>query len=238
MKAMVLCAGEGTRLRPLTDEVPKPLLPIEGKPLLLRQLDWLISNGVTEVVINLHYLGNMIKERLGDGESLGVDVMYSHEEQLLGTAGAVKKVEGHFRETFAVIYGDVLTNLNLENMLEFHQSKDSIATISLYDVTNPSECGIVCIDDRGTLTRFAEKPPASEAFGNLANGGVYVLEPRVLEYVPESRFFDFGLHLFPLLIRAGEKIYGYTLDSGEYLIDIGTPEKYRQAQECLGFLST
>lgn len=230
MRAMILCAGQGTRLRPLTDTIPKPLLPVAGKPLLFRQLEWLVSHGIREVAINLHYLGHLIEQELGDGSPLGVKVMYSHEDQLLGTAGAVKKVESYFDGTFAVVYGDVLTNFDLSAMLEFHRARGGLGTICLHTVPNPSECGIVCTDERGKVHRFVEKPPPSEVFGNLANGGVYILERRVLEYIPGGQFFDFGLHLFPLLVAAGEELYGYPLCLGEYLIDIGTPEKYRQAQ--------
>lgn len=239
MKAMILAAGEGTRLRPLTLDRPKPMLPIGGKPLLEHLVRWLRRHGIADMAINLHYKPEAITDYFGDGRRFGVSITYSYEERLLGTAGAVKRLEGTFDDTFVVVYGDLLTNLDLGALIQFHVAKRRtsisnqrpLATVALYHVSNPSQCGLVELDGQGRITRFVEKPPAHAVFTDLANAGVLVLEPEVLDHIPRHEFCDFGHHLFPRLLAKGVPMYGYPISEGEYVMDIGTMEKYERAQQ-------
>jgi mannose-1-phosphate guanylyltransferase len=228
MKAMILAAGQGTRLKPLTDCCPKAMLPVGGKPLLHHIISLLYSHGIADVVINLHHLPESIVTYFGDGRAFGCRITYSWETELLGTAGAVKRVEDHFREAFLVIYGDLLTNLNLSSMRRYHARSQAVATVALYQVANPQECGIVEVDSDGWIRRFEEKPAREHVFSNLANAGIYVLEPEVFSSIPEKGACDFGRDVFPTLLNKGEKVAGYP--TTDYLIDIGSPEKYRRAE--------
>jgi mannose-1-phosphate guanylyltransferase len=231
MKAMILAAGEGTRLRPLTDDCPKPMLPVAGRPLLEHTLDWLRGHGVRQMAINLHYRPHSITTHFGDGSGFGVEITYSHEEHLLGTAGAVKRLEGFFESTFAVVYGDVLTDLDLTAMLALHRARGGVATVALHRVDNPTARGLVEMDGDGRIVRFVEKPPPEQVFTDLANAGVYILEPDVLRLVPAERFYDFGRDLFPDLLGRGMPLQGYPIPDMTYLVDIGSPESYRRAQQ-------
>ena len=231
-RVMILAAGEGTRLRPLTLETPKALLPLGGVPLIDHMLIWFRNHGISEVAINLHYLGNKVRDHLGDGNHLGMTVHYSEEEELLGTAGGVKRMERFFDGTFVVLYGDTLTDFDLSAMIEFHREKKSVATLAIFESPNPAEVGVVEMDHEGRIWSLVEKPlsPISDRQPPvLANGGVYLLEKEVLEYVPGSGFCDFARDTFPRLIEAGLPIYGFQLKSQDYFIDIGSPAKYQQA---------
>jgi NDP-sugar pyrophosphorylase family protein len=231
MKAMVLAAGEGTRLRPLTSAVPKALLPVAGVPLIERTLLWLKSHNVDEVAINLHYLGKQIEHFLGDGARFGIRIVYSPEEFLLGTAGGVKRLDYFFDSTFVVVYGDVVTDFNLSAMASFHRQKKAIATLAILKVPNPWEVGVVQIIEDGKLLSFVEKPPRGSEPGNLGSGGVYVLEKEALDYIPSNGFCDFAHDVFPKIINLGLPVYGYFLNHHDYLLDIGTLEKYQTANE-------
>ncbi len=228
MKAMILAAGEGTRLRPLTLERPKPMLPIGGKPLLEHSIELLKQHGITEMAINLHYKPEVVMDYFSHGQRFGVEITYSVEDPILGTAGAVKKLQDYFNDTFLVIYGDLLTNMDITSLVEYHQIKEGMVTVALYRVENPSACGIVELSVEGRIRRFVEKPPPEEVFTDLANAGVYVVESEVLDYIPPETFYDFGQDLFPVMLEKGVPIYGYPID--DYLIDIGTLEKYERAQ--------
>jgi len=231
MKALILAAGEGTRLRPLTLDKPKPMLSIAGKPLLEHIITWLSDHGVTQIAINLHHKPDAITNYCGDGARWGVELTYSHEDPILGTAGAVKKLQDYFDDTFVVVYGDVLTDLNLTALIDFHRIYEATATVALYRVKNPSACGLVGLDTEWRITRFVEKPPPEEVFTDLANAGVLVLEPEVIDYIPQDTFYDFGHDLLPQLLEEGVTMYGYPISDTDYLIDIGTPGKYQQAQQ-------
>jgi len=229
---MLLAAGEGTRLRPLTLEMPKVLLPIGGQPLIKYQLSWLKHHGIQEVAINLYHLGNKVKDFLGDGSHFGVKIFYSTEEKLLGTAGGVKRMEHLFHNTFAVVYADVLTNFNLSAMVKFHQQKKAVATLVIFEAPNPTEVGVVEMSPEGRILSFVEKPKAANLeLQSFASGGVYVLEKEVLKYIPAQGFSDFAYDIFPKLLELSLPIYGYALKSQDYLIDIGTIEKYNQANK-------
>ncbi len=229
MKAMILAAGEGTRLRPLTLTEPKVLLPVSGVPLIEYTLRWLKHYGITEVAINLHHLTARVQSRLGDGARLGMKIVYSLEEKLLGTAGGVKKMASFFDSPFAVVYGDVLTDLDLGAMLKFHRDRRAVATLAIREMPNPWEVGVVEVDGGGRILGFTEKPPRGSEKSHLSSGGVYILEKKVLDYVPEEGFCDFAYNVFPCLIELGMPLYGYHLKNGDYLLDIGTAEKYKQA---------
>lgn len=233
-KAMILAAGEGTRLRPLTQQTPKVLLPIRGIPLIQYTLGWLKSHGICEVAINLHHLGDKIKDFLGDGCRFGVRIHYSLEEKLLGTAGGVKKMEKFFDSTFVVVYGDILTDFDLSAMVDFHKQNKAFATLALFESPNPREVGVVEMDEDGRISRLVEKPKSpipSPQPPTLANGGIYVLEKGVLDYVPSECFCDFGYDILPKLTDLSLPLYGYPLKPEDYLLDIGTVDKYHKANE-------
>jgi NDP-sugar pyrophosphorylase family protein len=228
MKGMILAAGEGTRLRPLTLTRPKPMVPIDERPLLEHIIAWLRRYGVVDIGVNLHYKPEVVTGYFGDGSVFGVHLEYSHEKEILGTAGGVKALEWFLDETFVVVYGDILTSLNLERVLRAHRRARAAVTVVLYHVPNPWECGLVDMDAGGRILRFVEKPPKEEVFTDLANAGVYIVEPDTLAYVPENRFYDFGHDLFPELLAAGVPLIGYPTE--EYLLDIGDLTKYERAR--------
>ena len=231
MKALILAAGEGTRLRPLTLDKPKPMLPVAGIPLLEHILLWLRKHGVDQVAINLNYRPEAITGYLGDGSRWGVEITYSYEDPILGTAGAAKRLEEYFEDgPFVIVYGDVLTDMDLMRLLRFHHDREAAATMALYQVENPSACGLVGLDGRGRITCFVEKPPPEEVFTDLANAGVLVLEPELLDDIPPGRAYDFGRDLFPHLLEQGVELYGQPIDEDEYLIDIGSLDKYERVQ--------
>lgn len=228
-QAMILAAGKGTRLRPLTLETPKVLLPISDKPLIEYTLNWLAKYGISKVAINLHYLGEKIKEFLGDGSPFGVDIHYSFEETLLGTAGGVKKMEHFFNDRFVVVYGDIIPSFNLHDMFCFHREKRAIATLALWEVPQPKEVGVVEINERGKVLTFREKPIRFTQNKNLVNGGVYLLEKEFLDYIPDKGFFDFAYDIFPKTLRLNIPIYGYVLRRTHDITDVGTFDKYQRA---------
>jgi len=235
---MILAAGEGTRLRPLTLETPKVLLPVAGRPLIQHQLSWLRSHGIQEVAINLYHLGDKIQEFLGNGSRWGMKICYSPEETLLGTAGGVKRMEHFFDDAFVVVYGDVLTNLDLSAMVNSHQQKNAVATLAIFEAAKPWEVGVVDIDGEGRILSFEEKPRSpvlNRQSPVLASGGVYVLEKQVLGHIPSQGFSDFAYDIFPRLIALGLPLYGYILNSKDYfIIDIGTWDEYRRANSNVG----
>jgi NDP-sugar pyrophosphorylase family protein len=236
MKALILAAGKGTRLQDLTRNCPKPMLPVQGKPLLEHVVGWLRDHGISEIAMNLHHCPDVIKDHFGDGAALGVRLTYSYEETLLGTAGAAKRLATFLNEPFVVAYGDVFTNLNLTALMAAHQhhcavERDTLATLALYRVPNPTECGLVETDEAGRIMRFVEKPPPDQVFTDLANAGVMVCEPEILQFIPEETSFDFGRDLFPALLLAGKSVWGQAIAEGEFLIDIGTPSALQRAQQ-------
>jgi NDP-sugar pyrophosphorylase family protein len=237
LKALILAAGKGTRLKHLTANRPKPMLPVGNIPLLEHHLRWLHSHKITEIAINLHHSHSVITDYFGDGRNFGVSIHYSYEETLLGTAGAAKRLEGFLDQPFVVVYGDVFTNLNLQRLLQFHRMKvknmapDQTMTLSLYQVPNPTECGLVGLDADGRITRFVEKPPAEQVFTRLANAGVMVCETGILAEIPSETVFDFGADLLPKLLASQAPLFGQEVESDEYVIDIGTQAGYQRACE-------
>ncbi|HEY8192324.1 MAG TPA: nucleotidyltransferase family protein, partial [Gaiellaceae bacterium] len=203
MKAVVMAGGEGTRLRPLTSNQPKPMVPIVGKPCMEHILELLRDHGLEQVIVTLAFLPQAIRGYFGTGETLGMEIEYSVEETPLGTAGSVRLASDRLDETFLVISGDALCDFDLSALIRFHQEKGAAATIGLKSVENPLEFGIVVTDEDGRIERFLEKPSWSQVFSDTINTGVYVLEPEVLRHIPEGRPFDFSKELFPLLLEMG-----------------------------------
>jgi len=228
MKAVVMAGGEGSRLRPLTIGRPKPMVPIVNRPVMEHILLLLKRHGITEVVVTLQYLANVIQDYFGDGSSLGMRLYYSVEDVPLGTAGSVKQAERLLDETFLVISGDALTDYDLTSIIDYHRRKGSVATLTLTHVANPLEYGVVITDGDGHITRFLEKPSWSEVISDTINTGIYVLEPEVLRRCPAGQSFDFSHDLFPQLLSDGQPIYGYVPEGG-YWTDVGTIEEYVRA---------
>lgn len=231
MKALILAAGEGTRLGTLTRDRPKPMLPIGGAPILEHLVLFAREHGISEIAINLHYKPRAIVDHFGDGSRFGVSITYSHEESLLGSAGAARKLDWFLDETFVVLYGDVLTDLDLSRLASQHRSAHSSATLALYAVEDPTRCGMVATEPGGRIEKFIEKPARGEADHLLANAGIYVAEPEILRHVPRGRAYDFGHDLFPDLLTKGVPLHAYRADG--YVLDIGAPERYAQAEDDL-----
>ncbi|HUP28271.1 MAG TPA: NDP-sugar synthase [Chloroflexia bacterium] len=229
MKAVILVGGEGTRLRPLTNNRPKPLIPLVNRPFLDHVLHLLKTHGIDDVVLAMSYLSENFEQAYGDGSHLGLRLTYVREEQPMGTGGAIKNVESHLApgETFLVFNGDVLTDIDLTDMLNLHRGSGSSCTISLTPVDDPSSYGVVDLDDAGRIQRFTEKPKREEATSNWINAGTYVLEPEALGFIPEGQHYMVERGLFPTLLAEGKPLYGYK--TGAYWMDIGTPAKYLQA---------
>jgi mannose-1-phosphate guanylyltransferase len=220
-KAMILAAGQGLRLKPLTKRIPKCMIPISDKPILEHTIEWLGKYGVNEIIINLYYLPKVVMDYFGNGERWGVRINYSLEEQLLGTAGGVKNVDWFFNGPFFVWYGDNLSTCNLKRLYQFHKAKGGLGTIVLHQRDDVSQSGIVSLDGGDRIVRFQEKPQADQAFSNWVNAGIYVLEPEVLNCIPSRSVSDFAQDVFPHMLTSGQPLYGYRLsaDEGFWWID-------------------
>ncbi|MFC2144840.1 sugar phosphate nucleotidyltransferase [Actinomycetota bacterium] len=227
-KAMVLAAGLGTRLRPLTDLISKPMAPIVNRPVMEHIIKLLAKHGFKDIVCNLHYFPDEIKNHFRDGSKWGVNIVYSFEEELLGTAGGVKKVEDFFQgQTFLVISGDALTDIDLSNAYDFHKEKKGKATLVLTEVEDTTQFGVVILDGEKRIKGFQEKPLSGEARSNLANSGIYFFEPDIFEYMPpKGQFYDFGKNLFPDLLEKDIPYYGYK--HNKYWNDVGSLDEYQQ----------
>ena len=224
MKAFILAAGDGTRLRPLTASVPKCLLPIQGVPLLEIWLNSCKAAGITDVLVNAHAHAEAVK-RFAATQKSGVRASIVEEPQLLGSAGtlAENRAFAGGEKAFFVLYGDVLTNVNLRRMLEFHRQKNFSATLGVYQVPDPTRCGVVTMDEDDAIQKFVEKPTHPES--NWAFSGVMIAGQELLDVVPGRRPADIGFDVLPKMTG---RITGYRIS--EYLIDIGTPENYEEAQ--------
>jgi len=226
MIAVVMAGGKGTRLRPLTCDKPKPMVPVVGRPILEHIVRLLRKHGFTCIYATLHYMPEVIQDYFGTGDSFGVSMRYAVEDVPLGTAGSVKACEEHLDTTFLVISGDALTDFDLAEAVEFHKAKGAIATIVLARVPTPLEYGVVITDNDGRILRFLEKPSWSEVFSDTVNTGIYVLEPDVLGFFDFGQEFDFSKNLFPLILKRKLPLFGYVASG--YWSDIGTIEQYRQ----------
>ncbi|MFH1371004.1 MAG: nucleotidyltransferase family protein [Planctomycetota bacterium] len=233
MKAVVLAAGKGQRLKGFIDNVPKPMVEIAGKPILRHNIEWLKSFGVTDIYINLHHLPVVITRHFGDGVGEGMRIKYSYEPNLLGTAGAVKKIASEFwqdksDEPFLVIYGDnLVSDFDLNRIIIFHKQKQGTGTICLY--RKPEEVaksGVAVLDKNDRIVKFIEKPSMDEIPGDLVNTGIYCLEPAILKYIPENSPCDFGKDVFGRAIDDGAALYGLVFNAN--LVAIDTPQLFQK----------
>ncbi len=226
MKGMILAGGLSTRLYPLTLELPKPLVPVLDRPVVGHVIEYLKRFGVDDIVINVHYFPEAVRAYVGDGSKWGVRIDYLHETQLMGSAGAVRQVAERFAGTFVVIGCDDVTDIDLMAAVAFHRERKAEATIVLVEVEDVSHYGAVIVDGTGRIVEFQEKPPKGTERSNLANTGVYIFEPALLQRIPQKTFYDFGKQVFPELLAAGGAFYGMRQQA--YWCDIGTPGEYRR----------
>ena len=236
MKAVIIAGGLGTRLRPLTYNTPKPIVPVANLPFVVHQIELLRQHGVDEIILNLHYLSDNIKKILDDGKEWGVKIRYSIEATPLGTAGAVKNAEEYFGDEPIVVFnGDVLTDINISQIVDYHKKKKASITLTLTRVEDPTSYGLIKTSPEGKVERFIEKP-SWEQLANIGaidtiNAGIYIIDPAIFRHVPKGVEYSFERQLFPDLLESGVPIFGYTTD--RYWIDIGQPDQYRQAHEAI-----
>ena len=228
---MVLAAGKGTRLSTLTETTPKPMLPVAGRPVLAHILAWLRHHGIRQVAINLHHHPESIRSHFRSGSDLAMEIVYSEEPELLGTAGGVKKMEAFFHDPFIVIYGDVLTDFDLSALLAFHRDHNDKPHVTLALDRRPDflQCGIVELEEQGHVRAFIEKPQAEDVESPWVNSGIMVLDRALLKMIPADCFCDFGRDVLPDWLGCGVSIYGWQMPKENFLIDMGTPEKLAQA---------
>lgn len=228
MKAVIMAGGKGTRLRPLTCHLPKPMVPLLDKPCMEYIIELLKRHGITEIAVTVQYLPQTIQNYFGDGRDLGIHLHYFEEMVPLGTAGSVKNAESFLDETFLVISGDALTDFDLQKAIEFHKEKEAIGTLVLTKVDVPLDYGVVMTQEDGRIIRFLEKPNWSEVFSDTVNTGIYVMEPEILQFFEQGQTFDFSKDLFPLVMANQLPLYGYIAEG--YWSDIGNLQQYKQTQ--------
>jgi NDP-sugar pyrophosphorylase family protein len=232
MKALILSAGLGTRLRPLTNKVPKVMIKVGGKPILWYHVQLLKKYGIKDIWINLHHLPDVITNYFGDGSKFGVKISYSYEKELLGTSGALRNpasgIEEAFRKgTFIVAYGDILPNFNYKRLIDFHIKRKSIWTEGTHSSPEPWTKGVIDTDQSGRIIKFVEKGPKKELVSDQVRAGVIVCDPKIIDYIPEG-FSDFGLDLAPKILKLGLPMYA--IDTKAYSKDIGTIDRLRKAR--------
>ncbi|HUF32398.1 MAG TPA: mannose-1-phosphate guanyltransferase [Acidimicrobiales bacterium] len=227
MKAVIMAGGEGTRLRPLTSNQPKPMIPLANRPMMEHIVTLLQRYDFDDIVVTVAFMANNISNYFGDGSEFGVRMVYATEESPLGTAGSVRNAMDELDERFLVISGDVLTDIDLSRVVESHEATGALATIGLTAVENPLEFGIVITNEDGSIERFLEKPTWGQVFSDTVNNGIFVLEPRIFDYIPADRPVDFSGEVFPELLAKGEPIFGHVSEG--YWEDVGTLEAYTSA---------
>jgi mannose-1-phosphate guanylyltransferase / phosphomannomutase len=227
MKAVIMAGGFGTRLRPLTSNIPKPMVPMVNKPIMEHIVELLKSHNIKEIIATLFYQPDAITSYFGDGTAFGISLQYRKAEADYGTAGSVRNAKDFLDERFLVISGDVLTDFDLSDALHFHEERKAKATLLLTRVSNPLQFGVVLTKEDGKITRFLEKPSWGEVFSDTINTGIYILEPDVLDLIPEKQEFDFSKNLFPILLKRDLGLYGYVAKG--YWKDIGSLNEYQDA---------
>lgn len=228
MKAMILAAGVGSRLDPLTSQLPKPLVPVANQPVMEHILKLLKAHGIQDVISNLHYLPDKIRNYFGDGSKLGMNLDFRFEPELTGDAGGVRACREYFgQDTFIVLMGDLLTDADLSRVIAEHKRKKAIATIGIKQVEDVSQFGVVLTDKDGFITGFQEKPAPEEALSNFASTGIYILEPEVFDLMPKEGTYGFGRQLFPKVLQ--EKLPLLAVDLSTYWSDVGTIQQYRMS---------
>lgn len=247
-QAVILSAGLGTRLRPLTDNIPKVMVPLAGKPLLQWHIEQFKEHGIREFFINLHYLPDKITDYFGDGSKFGVQIKYALESpEILGTAGGVKNFDGLLKEKFFVIYGDTFYKMNYGRLVDFHSSlKDPIGVGTVRKTDHPMDSDLAVIDDKGKILEFLLKPHKDELLASpkIVGGGgpkdywgmsaPYIFSKKILEYIPPKKYYEIDHNLVPDLLGRGYNYYAYRLPEGEFRKDIGTIERYKEVEDYLG----
>ena len=229
MKALFLAGGMGTRLKPLTDDLPKPMVPIMNKPLLERSMENLRRCGIRDIVISTGYKSQYIQEYFGNGSKFGLDIEYICEDFPLGTGGAIRKTGHLYDDTFLVFNADILCNMDFSELVKYHKAKSAAVTIAVTRVDNPSAYGVIEYNNSGYAVTFTEKPEVDKIKSNYINAGVYVIEPEVLKEIPDDMPISIERETFPKLLQKGYKIAVH--NGCSYWMDIGTPEKYMQTHE-------
>ena len=229
MKAVIMAGGEGTRLRPLTSNQPKPMLPMANIPMMEHVVNLLRTHGFEDIVVTVAFMANAIRTYFGDGSEFGVRMVYATESTPLGTAGSVRNAMDELDERFLVISGDVLTDIDLGKVVAFHDAHGGLATLALKAVENPLEFGIVITNEDGSIERFLEKPTWGQVFSDTINTGIYVLEPEIFDFIAEGEAVDFSGETFPEALAAGKGLYGYVCDG--YWEDVGTLEAYLSSHQ-------
>ncbi|MBX8631536.1 MAG: NDP-sugar synthase [Thermoplasmata archaeon YP2-bin.285] len=224
MKAIVMAAGKGTRLLPITATRPKPMIPLLNEPIMDNMMSVLRNAGIDEAVILVDYLSDRIVNHLGDGKRFGMKIDYTTDNIRRGTAGAVRYAAREMDEPFVVVSADVLTTIDLRKLIKAHEESDARITMALSTVSDPSQYGVAILDGSNRITRFQEKPRREEAFSNLVNAGMYICDPEIVKMIPDNTPFDFSRDLFPRMLSEGELIGGYAFDG--YWNDVGLPSTY------------
>jgi len=227
MQAVILAGGKGTRLHPLTTNIPKPMVPFFDRPVMEHCIKLLAKHDIKDIIITVSYLAKDIMHYFGNGSRWGVKIRYSVETEPLGTAGGVKLIQPMINDTFVIVSGDAVTDVDLTAAIEMHRSASSVASLMLYEVEDPTQFGLVECDSDNRVTRFLEKPKTSEIFTNTVNTGIYILEPEVLSSIPYNEVHDFARNLFPRLLHNSEPMYGFKLPG--YWCDVGNLLQYRNA---------
>ncbi|MGB9979853.1 sugar phosphate nucleotidyltransferase [Methanobacterium sp.] len=228
IRTIMMAGGKGTRLQPLTLVRPKPMIPLVNKPIIEYTVNKLKKSGFNDIIMTLNYMSTNIKNYFKDGSEFGIDIRYSVEKWPLGTGGSVKKAEKYIDDTFMVVSGDVLTDVNFKDVVKYHKEKGAIATMVLTEVEDPTHFGIAVMDKNHKITEYLEKPSPEEVFSNVANTGIYIFEPEIFDFFDgKEKEVDFSNDIFPEVIKQDAGIYGYVFNG--YWNDIGRPETYLAA---------
>lgn len=228
MKAFILSAGRGERLGPLTAKFPKVMLPVNGKPVIEHLILLCRRYGIFDFIINLHFCPENIVNHLDTGKSLGVNISYSFEPELLGTAGAIKRMKASLKETFLVLYGDVMVDVDLSKLMAYHKRKKGVGTMVVHKSSHPHDSDLVECDKNGRIIRFLGKPRKKEPLTTLSAAGLLILEPDIFDFISKDRRENLE-EIFPKVIESGQTILGY--ETKEYLKDMGTPERYEEVKK-------
>ncbi len=224
MKAVILAGGEGTRMRPLTNDIPKPMLPLKGKPILEHVLERLKKHGIRDIIITTGYMGEKIREHFKDGSSFGLKISYIQEDEPLGTAGCLNLLREELKETFLLIGSDNITDLDLTDFIRFHKKKEGILSVALFEFRRKVEWGIYEINEKNEITEFSEKPTYVHKAGTM----IFLIEPSIFDHIPQDIEGVLNLtdHIIPELLKEGEKVFGYPFT--DYWVDIGSIGQYEE----------
>jgi len=238
-QAVILSAGLGTRLRPLTNKIPKVMLPLQGKPLLEHHIEQLKKHGIREFFINLHYLPDVIKNYFGEGGKWDVKIYYAFEQEILGTAGGVKNFESALADNFFIIYGDAFYEINYEHLADFYLShKDAVGMGTVRQTDHPWDSDLAVVDGGGRIVEFHIKPHKELPKSYFGMSAPYIFSKKILEYIPRGKYYEIDHNLVPDLLARGYHYYAYRLKEDEFRKDIGTMERYKEVQEYVSNLKT